>query len=72
VVFAVVVSPLVDTVVVALVLPDFVVTVLVDGVLLVVASAGLAMSPKAATEAIKAFIFGFLQIAGKKASAVAQ
>jgi hypothetical protein len=31
---------------------------LVDGVLLVVASAGLAISPSAATEAIKAFIFG--------------
>src|SRR6185369_1389645 len=54
VVFAVVVLPLVDTVVVALVLPDFVVTVFDEAV--GAATAGLAISAAAATDAINFFI----------------
>jgi hypothetical protein len=57
VVLAVVVLPLVDTVVVALVLPDLVVTVFVDGVAFGAATAGLAMIASAATELINIFIY---------------
>jgi hypothetical protein len=47
---------LVDTVVVALVLPDLVVTVLVDGVALGAAIAGVAIIASAATDQIRFFI----------------
>jgi len=61
VVLAVVVLPLVETVVVALVLPDFVVTVLVDAVVdFWAATAGLARIASAATELINVFIGLFL------------
>jgi hypothetical protein len=61
VVLAVVVLPLVETVVVALVLPDFVVTVFVDVEAdLVAASAGVATRATAATDAISFFILVLL------------
>jgi hypothetical protein len=56
VVFAVVVSPFVETVVVALVLPDLVVTVFVDGAAFATAMAGVATIASAATELISFFM----------------
>jgi hypothetical protein len=56
VVFAVVVLPLVETVVVALVLPDFVTTVFVLGEAFAAAAAGAATIASAATELINLFI----------------
>jgi hypothetical protein len=65
VVLAVVVLPLVDTVVVALVLPDLVVTVLVDAAVdFWAATAGVAIRAAAATDAINFFIC-FLLVSGK-------
>jgi len=57
VVFAVVVLPLVETVVVAFSVGDLVVTVFVDGDVFGAAIAGLAMIASAATELINVFIF---------------
>jgi hypothetical protein len=57
VVFAVVVFPFVETVVVAFSVGDLVVTVLVDACVFGAAIAGLAMIASAATELINDFIF---------------
>jgi hypothetical protein len=68
VVLAVVVLPLVETVVVALVLPDFVVTVFVAVGALVAATAGVAIIASAATELISFFIW-YLLVPGTDAPA---